>query len=293
MDARGPRRGLDLLRRHRLAGDPGRDLDNADWLGAWAPGGASGSWPTTSASRSPSRHPDRHAGALQPARGRRRRPQQPCGCACRRQGRRRCRRCSCPPRSSCPAGAGHDGRCATATLRSPTCKQRFGEDAGHRRPAPPALRPASSRARCRRCTRTVHERGDHPRASPATCTCSAARSRSTSTRARRAPSASSTSRVWNFDDQGVPLDKPVRLEPGDTRHGDLHPRPGLRDLLPAFDGTAGPLRRLGRGHDRRDVPRDRPDDRAVTTEGARCRPRARGVRAPSCIQSWTSCVSTR
>ena len=44
--------------------------------------------------------------------------------------------------------------------------------------------------------------------------------------------------TWNFDDQGsIPLDEAGRHRPRRHRHRHLHPRPGLRDLLPAFTGT--------------------------------------------------------
>jgi len=43
--------------------------------------------------------------------------------------------------------------------------------------------------------------------------------------------------VWDFDDQGtIPLDEPVRVEPGDTLTVTCRHDQSLRDLLPAFDG---------------------------------------------------------
>ena len=43
--------------------------------------------------------------------------------------------------------------------------------------------------------------------------------------------------VWNFDDQGsVPVDPPVRLRPGDELRVTCEHDQALRDMLPAFDG---------------------------------------------------------
>ncbi len=44
--------------------------------------------------------------------------------------------------------------------------------------------------------------------------------------------------VWDFDDQGsIPLKKPLRVGPGDTVTVTCTHDQGLRDLLPSFEGT--------------------------------------------------------
>ena len=43
--------------------------------------------------------------------------------------------------------------------------------------------------------------------------------------------------VWNFDDQAAKPVEPLRLEPGDTLTVTCHHDQAMRDLLPAFEGT--------------------------------------------------------
>ena len=62
--------------------------------------------------------------------------------------------------------------------------------------------------------------------------------------------------VWDFDNQGAKAVKPVALQPGDTRPGHLPARPAAARPAAGVQGPARALRRVGRGHDRRDVPRD-------------------------------------
>ncbi len=62
--------------------------------------------------------------------------------------------------------------------------------------------------------------------------------------------------VWDFDNQGSRPIKPAVLEPGDTLKVTCRHSQALRDRLPSFEGQPGQVRRLGRGHHRRDVPRD-------------------------------------
>ncbi len=62
--------------------------------------------------------------------------------------------------------------------------------------------------------------------------------------------------VWNFDDQGSKPVAPYHLKPSDTVRVTCHHAQSLRDQQPSFEKQrAGPLRRMGRGQHRRDVPR--------------------------------------
>ncbi len=59
--------------------------------------------------------------------------------------------------------------------------------------------------------------------------------------------------VWDFDNQGSKPIRPVRLDVGDTVKVTCRHVQWLRDKLPAFQRPARPLRRLGRGDPGRDV----------------------------------------
>ena len=60
--------------------------------------------------------------------------------------------------------------------------------------------------------------------------------------------------VWDFDDQGARDIEPVTLSPGDTVKVTCKHVQWLRDDAAVLRGPARPLRRVGRGHHRRDVP---------------------------------------
>ena len=187
--------------------DRRRSLDNAPWLGAWAPGGGERVTRPTSASR------------WRPARGSScrctttcsraaARPSPPRGCGWRRATadlEAAARRCCCPPRSSCPAAPRTTvGRCATAAPRCPTCRRRFGDQAGQTanalhllcgyEPAGPVqqLRPrivqsagdAAGRGRAHAPARPVDPDHRRPRHRPRADRCSTSRCGTSTTRAR-------------------------------------------------------------------------------------------------------------
>ena len=190
-DAADAGRGLDLLRRH-AACRTAPDLDDAPWLGAWAPGGhgvgrrarasatplaaglaGSSCRSTTTCSAGPARTARRPSSGWRPATDG---PHAAGDDAAAGAGR-----------AALPARATPTARCATATRPSPTSMKRFGAGrattdncctcCADRAEARPRCSPAPARSPSRR----------RSAASPATCTCSAGRSRSRSTPAR--PSA--------------------------------------------------------------------------------------------------------
>ena len=62
--------------------------------------------------------------------------------------------------------------------------------------------------------------------------------------------------VWDFDNQGSQADQAdARCEPGDTVKVTCTPRPVAARQAAVVRGPARPVRRVGRGHHRRDVPR--------------------------------------
>ena len=202
--------------------------------------------------------PDRHAGALQPARG----CQRPTPAADLRlvsgntplpgavhipQLRRR---------SSCRVGPGTPRAiCATGPPRSPSSRSASARPRAHHLPASHAVRqhspsPATpSRAREVQEGLTIHGAAGHmhllgPR--------DLHRGQPRDTRAE----GSSTSRCGTSTTRAASRVSPSTSSAATQRQGHLHPRQWLRDELPAFEGQPGPLRRVGRRHHRRDVPRD-------------------------------------
>ena len=147
-------------------------------------------------------------------------------------------RCCCPRRSSCPAARRTPtGRCATATPPWPTSIARFGGGRRHRPTCCTCSAAADpSPGNVQSCT--AHDRPSRRRSgrSPATCTCSAARSRSRSTRARPQARTVLDIPVWDFDDQGARPIEPVQLQPVDTVQVTCRHVQWLRDRLPAFEG---------------------------------------------------------
>ncbi len=130
---------------------------------------------------------------------------------------------------------------------------RGGGRADRQLPAP-ALRadPGRARAVVRPAACSGRRRSGRP---PATCTCSAARSRSRSTRARRRRRTVLDIPVWDFDNQGAKPVKPVAPEARGHGAGDLPARPVAARPAAGVRGPARAVRRVGRGHHRRDVPR--------------------------------------
>ncbi len=90
--------------------------------------------------------------------------------------------------------------------------------------------------------------------SPATCTCSGGRSRSRSTRAGPTREPSSTSRSGTSTTRAAKPIEPATAAAVRHRQGHLQARPVAARPAAGVRGAARPLRRLGRGHDRRDVP---------------------------------------
>ena len=182
-------------------------------------------------------------------------------------------RAALPPRrwhTGCATAGGGGGRAAAV--------RREGRSTGdllhlHVRPG----RPRTTQS----CPRTVDASREPYVRSRGTCTCSGARSRSWSTRARRPPGPSWTSRSGTSTTRGAHrLAKPVAVKAGDTltvscTHDQRSASPAAGAAEPA-----GALRRLGRGHDRRDVPGHRPVDRLMTQDSspARGREQAHGRR---------------
>ena len=164
--------------------------------------------------------------------------------------------CCCRRRSSCRAGpATTRRRSATATPPWPT--SRSGSATGRARPTTSSTScAAASRepGEVQSCTRTIHQpmtimgvaghmhllgRSIRIEVNPGTDrgadACSTSRSGTSTTRAR--------SRC-----------EPVHLDTGDTVRVTCRHVQWLRDQLPGVRGTGGAVRRVGRGHHRRDVP---------------------------------------
>ncbi len=70
--------------------------------------------------------------------------------------------------------------------------------------------------------------------------------------------------VWDFDNQGSSPIKPARLDRGDTVKVTCRAQPGAARPAAVVRGPARQVRRLGRGHHRRDVPRDPAGDPALS-----------------------------
>ena len=60
--------------------------------------------------------------------------------------------------------------------------------------------------------------------------------------------------LWNFDDQGARRIEPLQLDAGDEVRVTCHHTPGAARPAARLRGHAREVRRLGRGHHRRDVP---------------------------------------
>ena len=238
---RDPGRGLDLLRRHRPAGDSA-DLDDAPWLGAWAPGGTE-SVDRARVRRRRSRPGSQiimqvHYNLLGGARPRPLRDPAPAGAAARAHltpldtmllpapVELPCRRRPRPTR-----------RCATGTPRSPTCARGSAPVRQHRQPASTSCAAAQPEPVA---GDLVHPAGHRSRrrsaASPVTCTCSAARSRSWSTPAPPGRGRSSTSRSGTSTTRAPSRSSRCTSTPGDTVKVTCQHVQWLRDRLPAFQG---------------------------------------------------------
>ena len=177
--------------------------------------------------------------------------------AARRPTSPRSTRCCCPRRWSCRAGP--------ATTTPPLCdrataladvKARFGERAGSTADFLYFLCGGGPVAgNTQSCTRTMLDaRDDLRRRRPH----APARPLHHGSRSTRAPPRARTVLdipVWNFDDQGAKPIDPVRLDAGDQVKVTCRHVQWLRDELPVVRGPGGALRRVGRGHHRRDVPR--------------------------------------
>ena len=168
------------------------------------------------------------------------------------------RRCCCRRRSSCPAGP------STTTARCATATAAIGGRQGPLRRRSPGPPPTCSTS----CAAAEPAAGEHdvvhpddqpadddPRPSPATCTCSAARSGSRSTPARPGRGRCSTSRSGTSTTREPGRSSRCSSKPGDTVKVTCRHVQWLRDQLPVVRGPAGAVRRVGRGHHRRDVPR--------------------------------------
>ena len=83
--------------------------------------------------------------------------------------------------------------------------------------------------------------------------------------------------VWDFDNQGARPIKPVHPPPGETVKVTCKHVQWLRDRLPGVPRAARPVRRVGRGHHRRDVP-GHPDRHASVSPRAAKRWVHRGAR---------------
>ena len=92
--------------------------------------------------------------------------------------------------------------------------------------------------------------------SAGTCTCSAGRSPWSSTRAARSAGPLLDVPAYNFDEQAVvPLPEPVEVKRGRHPAGHLYARRDAPAAAAATAETPTAVRGLGRGHQRRDVPR--------------------------------------
>ena len=80
---------------------------------------------------------------------------------------------------------------------------------------------------------------------------------------------------YDFDNQALqPLAKPIAVGAGDTAAGHLHPRRHAAQEAAAAQVAPVAVRRLGRGHERRDVPRRHDHGaRRLLRPGFRSRPR--------------------
>ena len=223
----------------------------------WGPGppaGPSRCWPRTSASRSRRARGSscRCTTTCSPGRGRTS-PRPSCGWPRRPSGSPPWRRCCCPRRWSCPAApAGTAAGSATAPPPSRTPSAASGTRWGWSRTTCTCCADRCGPARCRPATgRCRRRRRSGP--PPATCTCSAGRSRSRWTRARPAPGPSWTSASGTSTTR-APSRSGRCTCAGRHRAGHLPARPVAARPAAGVQGPARAVRRVGRGHHRRDVP---------------------------------------
>ena len=254
-DAGRGRRGLDVLRRHRPRPLPERRPVAVDRrLGARRQGVGD-----QARLRHPSREgqPHRHAGPLQPARraGARhlRRPAAP---RARRTGTTRpSARCSCPRPSSCRAvRSTTTASSATATRPLADVKERFGAEGNTADLLHLLCGGKPKPGQTQSCLRTLSE--------PITIHGVAGhmhllgRSIKIEVRPGHAAGADRPRHPGlGLRRPGQPADRadhPAAVRAG---QGHLHPRPVAARQAAGLRGPARPLRRVGRGHHRRDVPR--------------------------------------
>ncbi len=158
-------------------------------------------------------------------------------------------------RSSCRA-APSTATASCATAPRPSRTSRSASATARARP-PTCCTSSAGRSRPARCS-PAPGRSLSPRrsaASPATCTCSGRSIKIEVNPGRPGARTLLDIPVWDFDNQGSRPIKPAALKPGDTLKVTCRHTQELRDRLPSFEGHPGQVRRLGRGHHRRDVPR--------------------------------------
>ena len=258
-DASTPGQGWTCFGSSGIGKGAGVEIDDAPWLGAWAPGGSEQVYGkglgeelgkgsrvimqvhyNLLAGQEP--RPQRHRAA-----GRTRRPTDitalqtqllpaPVELPCRPRAQRR-------PAVRPGRGRSPTSRSASATARArrPTCSTSS---------AARSRRDRCSPAPGRSCSRR------RSAGSPDTCTCWVARSRSRPTREPPGRGRSWTSPSGTSTTRAASRSSRRSCEAGDTVKVTCRHTQKLRDDLPVVRGPARQVRRVGRGHHRRDVPRD-------------------------------------
>jgi hypothetical protein len=216
--------------------DNGAQLDNAPWLGAWAPGGGESVMapdvgvPLPAGSRIVMQvhynllagtGPDRTAAKLRLVSG--------------SANRTALQTMLLPAPVELPCRPGHDGPLCNRAAALADVQRRFGEDVGQTANALHLLCGTDPPGPVQQCTQTVRE--------PATIRAAAGHMHLLG-RSIRIDVNPGTPRarkvldipVWDFDNQGAKPVRPVRLKPGDTVRVTCRHDQRLRDLLPSFRG---------------------------------------------------------
>lgn len=238
LDAKDPGEGWTCFGGAGLAGTRGGDLDNADWVGAWAPGGGERVMaddigiPLAKGSRLVVQmHYNLLAGSGSDRSTVRLRLSEAKGST-----KQALRTMLLPAPVELPCRHNRTKGLCNRTLAVADLKKRFAEnpataDLLHLLCGPVDPGPVQS------CTRQIHDEGTiravagHMHLLGRAITVDVNKGTPEAQRVLDIP-------VWNFDDQGsIPLKKPLKVGRGDTITVTCTHDQGLRDLLPAFEGT--------------------------------------------------------
>ncbi|MFQ6170270.1 hypothetical protein ACK8HX_01575 [Oryzobacter sp. R7] len=238
LDAKDPGEGWTCFGGAGLAGTRGGDLDDADWVGAWAPGGGERVMaddigiPLAKGSRLVVQmHYNLLAGSGADRSTVRLRLSE-----AKDSRKQALRTMLLPAPVELPCRDNRTKGLCNRTLAVADLKKRFAEnpataDLLHLLCGPVDPGPVQS------CTRKIHDEGTirsvagHMHLLGRAITVDVNKGTPEARRVLDIP-------VWNFDDQGsIPLEKPLEVGPGDTITVTCTHDQGLRDLLPAFEGT--------------------------------------------------------